>query len=203
MSEWKKFYAGLIRDPILNSIYSARQFFDFSVACGETSLAAELRSFIVTELDGSELFIPVLANDTLSSLPPLTFFDGSVIEVDGVQRQTLDLEKTALSPIVDAARVFALSGTDITVSGTIPRLENAAHMQPHVASIFKEAAGGLRIAAWQHAVAQFKEQKNAAIVHSSRLSRFDQRQLKTVFDSVRRLLELVTESCNQGSGTLR
>ena len=191
LSEWKRFYAGLIRDPILNSIYSARQFFDFSVACGETSLAEELRSFIVTELDGSELFIPVLANDTLSSLPPLTFFEGAVIEIDGVRSQTLDLEKTALNPIVDAARVLALSGTDITDSGTIPRLEKAAHMQPRFASIFKEAAGGLRIAAWQHALAQFKEQKNVAKVNSLRLSRFEQRLLKTVFDSIRRLLELL------------
>ena len=204
LSKWKEFFAGLIRDPILNSIYAAREFFDFSVVYGAESPGEELRRFIVTELERSESFIPVLANDTLASLPPLTFFEGFAVEVDrlGVQRKTLDLEKMALTPIVDAARVFALSVSNVSDSSTIRRLECAAQKQPLVARIFADAMDSLHIAAFHHASARLREQGDYVRAPTSRLSRFEQRRLKTVFDAVRRLLELVTETSNQGSATI-
>lgn len=200
VSEWKEFYSGLIRDPIGNAIYTAREFFDAHVVCGDPApwptLWLELKKIILAELERNEAFIPVLANDTLAKLPPLTFFQGSVIEPDGARKQTLDLEKTALDPIVDAARVFALAGGEVSTPNTLRRLESAARAMPLRASVFNDAADGLRIASYQHAVARFREQGDAALIHPSRLSRFEQRLLKTTFDSVRRLLELTSATYN-------
>ena len=163
-SEWKGFYSGLIRDPILNSIYTARDFFDFQVVCGDPAPGLELKKTILAELERNEAFIPVLANDTLASLPPLTFFQGFVLEADGARKQTLDLEKTALNPIVDAARVFALAGGEVSSPNTLRRLESAARAQPLRASIFNDAADGLRIASYQHAIARLKGQSDGAVI---------------------------------------
>jgi CBS domain-containing protein len=190
-SEWAKFYSGLVRDPILNSIYVAREFFDFRVVCGDPAPGLELKKIILAELKRNEAFIPVLANDTLASLPPLTFFQGFVIEADGARKQALDLEKTVLNPIVDAARVFALAGGEVSAANTLRRLESAARARPLHASIFNDAAEGLRIVSYQDASARFKQRSEA------RLSRFEQRLLKTAFDSVRRLLELTTATYNE------
>jgi CBS domain-containing protein len=196
LSELKDFYSGLIRDPIGNAIYTARDFFDFHVVYGDPASGSELKKIILAELKLNEAFIPVLANDTLANLPPLTFFQGAVIESDGARKQTLDIEKTALNPIVDAARVFALAAGEVSIPNTLRRLESAARAMPLRASVFNDAADGLRIASYQHAVARFREKSEDAIIQTSRLSRFDQRLLKSAFDSVRRLLELTSATYN-------
>lgn len=191
-SEWEEFYSGLIRDPIGNAIYDACDFFDARVVCGDPSLWSALKKTILAELERNEAFIPVLANDTLAALPPLTFFQGFVIETDGARRQTLDLEKTALSPIVDAARVFALAAGEVSNSNTLRRLEFAASASPLRASVFNDAADGLRIASYQQALAQFNGSGEDPRINPLRLSRFEQRLLKSAFDSVRRLIELTS-----------
>jgi CBS domain-containing protein len=191
-SGWKKFYGGLIRDPIVNAIYGSRDFFDARVVCGDPALWQELWKRILEELRRNDAFIPVLANDTLSELPPLTFFQGFVIEPDGARRQTLDLEKTAVSPIVDAARVFALAAGEDSAPNTLRRLDSAAKAYRPRASLFMDAADGLRIASYQHAVARFTGRNAGASILPSKLTRFEQRLLKTCFDSVRRLIELTS-----------
>ena len=57
---------------------------------------------ILLELRDDEAAIPLLANDTLAHLPPLTFFRGLVLDLDGGQRDTLDIASAAISPIADA-----------------------------------------------------------------------------------------------------
>ena len=55
--------------------------------------------------------IPLLANDTLARLPPLTFFEGLVIELDGAQSDTFDIASVAITPtpvsLASACRSFS------------------------------------------------------------------------------------------------
>jgi CBS domain-containing protein len=196
LSEWKQYYTNLVRDPIGNAIYAARERFDFSVACGDPSLGAELEATILVELEREDAFIPVIANDTIAHLPPLTFFQGQIIEQDGTLRHTLDIETTALGPIVDAARVFALARRDMAVSNTFHRLASAARELPHYASILSDAAEALRIVAYHHAAAGLAKQDDDSVIFPMRLSKFEQRLLKTAFDSTRRFLELASSIHN-------
>ncbi|HYE76100.1 MAG TPA: putative nucleotidyltransferase substrate binding domain-containing protein, partial [Blastocatellia bacterium] len=192
LSEWKSFYADLICDPIGNAIYRAREYFDVQDVCGNQSLALELKNSILAELEQAEAFIPVLANDTLSNLPPLTFYQDSIIESDGTLTQTLDVEHTALNPIVDAARVFALAGREIKTSNTLERLSRSANSARQHASILNDAAEAWRIIAYHHAVAGLSTGNNNAIIQPNRLSRVEQRLLKSAFDSTRRFVELIS-----------
>ncbi len=191
LSAWKHVYTGLIQNPIGNSIYSARELFDLRPVYGDAALAADLRETIHAALQQQEMFIPVLANDTLANLPPLTFFQGSVVESDGTRKQTLNLEKTALLPLCDATRVFALNDGNLSASNTLDRLDTATRWLPQYASTFRDAADALRIASYQHAVASFDAgESNDVVITPARLGRFEQRLLKSAFDAVRRLLEL-------------
>jgi CBS domain-containing protein len=196
LSAWKNFYTGLIKDPIRNTIYAARELFDFQIAGGDQTLALELRNGILAELEGDEAFIPVLANDTLAHLPPLTFFQGLVIELDGTVKTTLDIERTALAPLVDAARVLSFARREISNSNTLNRLQSASSTWPQYTSLMSEAAEGFRVAAYYHAIAPLRKQGEGAIIEPSRLGRYDQRLLKTTFDSIRRLLELTSTIFN-------
>lgn len=190
LTDWKNFYAALIRQPIENSIYRSREYFDLLPVKGEQSLGNELTRFIGAELRTNEGFISLLANDTLSNLPPLTFMRGSVVDAEGKELQTLNIEKTALTPVVDAARVFALAQFAITNPNTLARLAESAASLPHYGSVLADAADGFRIANYHYALAELKQTGGAAAIATTRLSKFDQRLLKTSFDIIRRFLDV-------------
>lgn len=190
LTDWKNFYAALIRQPIENAIYQAREYFDLLPIKGEQSLGNELTRFIVTELRANKEFISLLANDTLSNLPPLTFVRGNVVDGEGKELQTLNIEKTALTPVVDAARVFALAQSIITNPNTLARLADSATSLPFYGSVLADAADGFRIANYHYALAELKQKGGATAIATTRLSKFDQRLLKTAFDIIRRFLDL-------------
>jgi len=203
LSGWKQVFVGLIRDPIGKAIYNARELLDLQVICGDRSLACDLIEAISRELREQTFFIPVLANDTLGNLPPLTFFQGLVVEADGstssatlTSGQAVDLEKLALNPISDAARVFAMASVDLSNSNTLHRLEAAARRLPQHASVFGDASDAMRIASYQNAVTLFKTNGQGAFRRPASLGRFEQRLLKSSFDAIRRLLELTATTHN-------
>jgi CBS domain-containing protein len=190
LAAWKDFFNACIANPIGNAIYQTRTLFDFQPLLGERSLGRDLKKTIGLALQQSDSFIPILANDTLSNLPPLTFFRGLVVELDGVQRDTLDVETTALDPIADAARVFALATQNLEITNTLERLHCAADAMPESRVIFQEAAQAFRVAAYQQALAGFRGEGKSAVIRPSALGKYDQRMLKAAFDSIQRLLEL-------------
>jgi hypothetical protein len=156
--------AAAIRDPILNDLYGHRALFDH-----------------IFDLDVPENVIGILANDSMNHMPPLTFYDGAVLDLDGGRRTTLDLESSALNPIVDAARVFALARRSLDPPGVLERLGIAASDYPEHEAVFREAADAYRVAFYYHTI-------------GGRLSRYDQRLLKTAFVAIQRLLELTTRT---------
>ena len=190
LAAWKDFFNASITDPISNAVYQTRTLFDFHPLLGERSLGRDLKKTIGLALQQSDSFIPIMANDTLSNLPPLTFFRGLVLELDGVQRDTLDVEATALDPIADAARVFTLATQNLEVTNTLERLHCAADAIPASRAIFQEAAQAFRVAAYHQALAGFRGEGKSALIRPSTLGRYDQRMLKAAFDSIQRLLEL-------------
>jgi CBS domain-containing protein len=187
LTEWKETFKKRIDDPIGNAVYRTRTLFDFQPLSGDRGLAAKLKQAVAAELKQSGAFVAIMANDTMSNLPPLTFFHGLVVELDGAQRETLDVESTAMGPIADAARVFALASGDLDATNTFARLKHAATTMPAHAAVLEEAAQAFRVAAYQQAIAAFGGE---ALIRPALLGRYDQRLLKTAFDAIQRLLEV-------------
>jgi signal-transduction protein with cAMP-binding, CBS, and nucleotidyltransferase domain len=185
LAEWTRFYSETVRDPIGSGIYRRREFFDVAPMSGDPAVATALAAHLSSELASGERAVWTMANDTLSNLPPLTLFRGLVVQLDGAQADQLDLRKTLLHPIADAARAFAL-GLGGQHPSTVQRLASAARQHPARSALFEEAAAAFRAALYFEALAG-----NSAI-DPSLLGRYDQRVLKTAFASVQRLLEFTT-----------
>jgi CBS domain-containing protein len=192
LSAWKEFFRGIITNPIENEIYTMRQFLDFRVLFGDLGLERELTEAITQDLQRNRQFIPVLANDALEHLPPMTFFRGLVIELDGARKETLDLGITALGPIIDAARVYALAAGSLKAKSTLERLDLAAATVPEAEAVFHEAAGAFRIASYYAAAAAMKNPSRSPLIEPSQLTKYDQRLLKTTFESVQKLIEFTS-----------
>ena len=193
LSEWKRLYGETIRNPLGDNLYVRRELFDLMPLLGESSLLEGVRDETRLQLRDHGVVIALLANDTLANLPPLTFFHGLVLELDGAQRDSVDIARTAISPIVDAARVFAVASGRLIPANTLDRLRNAALDFPHGAAIFADAAEAFRIAHY------YQTLTGSSTVAPLQLGKFDQRLLKTAFSSIQRLLEFTDSTFVQGS----
>ena len=151
LSEWSRLYRETIRNPLEHDLYTRREFFDALPLSGDVSILEKLHNEISLELRDHEMAIPLLANDTLARLPPLTFFHGLVLDLDGAQRDSFDIASVAITPIADAARVFAIAKRRLAPAGTLERLAAAALDFPKGAAIFSEAAAAFRTALYYQA----------------------------------------------------
>jgi CBS domain-containing protein len=188
LSEWSRLFRETIRNPLEHDLYARREFFDALPLSGDASILQKLHDEIALELRDHEMAIPLLANDTLGHLPPLTFFHGLVLELDGAQRDTFDIAGVAIIPITDAARVFAIASRRLAPAGTLERLEAAQRDFPSDEAIFREAADAFRIALYYQALA------GGSQVNAGKLGRLDQLLLKTAFSSIHRLLEFTSST---------
>ena len=188
LSAWRQLYCETIRNPLDHDLYARREFFDVLPLSGDFPMLEKLHNEISLELDGHETAIPLLANDTLGHLPPLTFFHGLVLELDGAQRDSFDIASAAIAPITGAARVFAIAKRRLTPANTLQRLAAAQLDFPENTAIFSEAADAFRIALYYQAISGGPQ------INAGNLGRFDQLLLKTAFSSIQRLLEFTAST---------
>jgi CBS domain-containing protein len=184
---WKRRYQEWLSDPILKEIYKAPPFFDLRPIFGKDAawdaVETAMRSGINRE------FLHVVANDCLSTLPPLTFFQNAVLDDAGEEVAVFRLEQTALRPLVDVGRVFGLATGTIFNSSTLERFATAAAALPAHAAIFREAAEALRIVLWQQGRAGISRSDAGSEIPPSMLGPYDRQLLKSAFRSILRLLE--------------
>ncbi len=196
--EWRERFHGWINAPLDNPIYPARPCFDFRAAAGDVELADELRSHVLAEIAGNPGFLQLLANDCLANLPPLTFFEGLVVEEGGEESDTLDLRRAALFPIVDAARVFGLRYAE-QEPGTYQRLEAAAREDTAHAELFAAAREAYRIALAHRGRQGLEAGDDGSSISPSRLSKVDQQTLKGAFRTIVELLRHTRQAFELGS----
>ena len=195
LDEWKARYSGWIREPINSEAYLAHAFFDLRRVQGPEQLFGELEAHIRAELAAAPDFLRVLAYDCMSNLPPLTFFRDLVVEESGERSDTFRLESSALDPLVDVARVFGLATGAPLGASSSARLGLARHLLPAQESIFREAAGTMRVVLFHQARAGLRLGSSGAELPLSMLSRQDRQVLKSGFRSIHRLLEF-TAPCD-------
>ena len=183
LSEWKRLYGETIRHPRGHDLYARREFFDVTPLTGDATLLAQLREHVVLELSDCEKALPLLASDTLAQMPPITFFRGLVLDMEGVTRESLDIGRAILAPVTNAARVFALAQRRLTPVNTLERLAAAAQDYPAGRGVLREAADAFRTALYYQSLA------GGAQIHPGKLGKFDQMLLKTAFSAIQRFLD--------------
>ena len=139
---------------------------------------------------GNDAFIAVLANDTLANQPPLTFFHGLVVDDEETESAHLDIVRSALQPLTDVGRVFALDQGAVEQTSTCERFDQAARHHREQQALLREAAEAFRIALFHRACAGLGGGHDGSLVDPARLTKYGQTVLKSVFRTVVALLEL-------------
>ena len=183
LSEWKRFFSETIRNPLGHDLYARRGFFDLRLLSGEAGMLEELERHVAAELAECEAAIPLLAIDTMGHVPPVAFFEGLVMEIDGAQRESFDIGEAVMAPLSNAARVLSLAQRRLTPVSTLERLEMAAADFPGGAQEMRQAADAFRIGVYYQALA------GGSRIDCAMLGKFDQKLLKTALVSIERFLE--------------
>ena len=123
--KWSQYFAQWINTPDPKALMHCSTFFDLITVYGESSLLEQVRVKMLKKTQSSTLFIAHLSRNALNLRPPLGFFRDFVLIQDGENKATLDLKHNGIAPIVDLARIYALS-EGISSVNTIERLKQAA-----------------------------------------------------------------------------
>jgi CBS domain-containing protein len=191
IDEWKTRYRDWIRDPVMHEMARARTLFDARPVHGWRTLWQQIEATLAENVDRD--FLHVLANDCLASLPPLTFFQDAVVDSTGEHVSIFHLEHSALRPLVDVGRVFAMAGGKVLGRSTLERLATARTLLPEHEQIFREAADTFRVVLWQQGRVGISQGTSGRDLPPALLSRHDRHVLKAGFRSILRLLEFTAE----------
>jgi CBS domain-containing protein len=191
-AEWQTRYEEWLRDPVRSQMYRARPLFDLRPVHGRESLWHDVEATIAGAVDGD--LLQVLANDCLASLPPLTFFQGAVVDESGEQTAVFRLEHSALQPLVDVGRVFGMAARRVLGTSTHERFALARTLLPEHELIFREASETLRLLLWQQARIGIGQGNDGSELPPALLSRHDRHVLKSGFRSILRLVEFTGNS---------
>jgi CBS domain-containing protein len=192
LSGWRTLFTAWIENPVEENILSRLPVFDLRAVAGEEGLATALREHLAAEVARNPRFIPLAANDSLASLPPLTIFRNSVVDKDGLWWTCIDTRQHALQPLVDTARVLALEASGPDPLNTSARFLQAAQRQPEHAALLADAADAARVALYHQALAGFRHGDNGQFVRPSELSKIDQEILKGVFRVIVQMIEFTS-----------
>ncbi|MBU1449972.1 MAG: CBS domain-containing protein [Proteobacteria bacterium] len=121
-AKWRELFDRWIHKPEPKEVLYATIFFDFRPGHGEFSLGERLRDHLTKEVRGQEVFLRLLAKDTLTTPSPLTMFRNFVVEKKGEHKNKIDLKTKGLVPFVDFARVLSLAH-GIKETNTLERLQ--------------------------------------------------------------------------------
>jgi CBS domain-containing protein len=191
LPEWTARFQSWLQDPVQNDIFGARPFFDLLPVAGDHELFRRLRASVSASV--SQSFLYLLANDCLSNLPPLTFFRDDVVSGSGEQSDVFDLQRTALEPLVDVGRVFALASGHPLGASTIERFAWAKSLLPEQERIFREASETLSAVLFHQARVGIREHTDGSQLPPALLSRHDRQVLKNGFRAILKLLEFTAE----------
>ena len=188
LDEWKRRYRAWLANPILEQMYRVRSLFDLRPLGEMHPLFRDIETTVVAAIDRD--FLRIIANDCVARLPPLTFFQDAVVDDMGERSATFQLDRNALTPLVDVARVYGIAAGRVLGGSTEERLGMARRLLPQHEAVFREAADTLRIVLWLEGRIGIRQGTGGAELPPTLLSHHDRQVLKSGFRVIHRLIDL-------------
>ncbi len=122
---WRKYFIQWIERPEPMALMLASVFFDLRALYDPEGMFDELHEHVLELSRANRIFIAYMASNALKHRPPIGFFRNFVLIRGGDHDNTLDLKHRGTVPIVDLARVYALSA-GLEETNSIERLQAGA-----------------------------------------------------------------------------
>ncbi|GAB6044213.1 putative nucleotidyltransferase substrate binding domain-containing protein [Endothiovibrio diazotrophicus] len=185
---WREHFDRWIQRPEKRALMLACNFFDLRPLHGEAALFQRLHREVVEQARGNGIFLAHLVANAVRFKPPLGFFRNFVLTDGGEHARGVDLKRGGVMPVVDLARIYALSA-GVTEIGTLDRLRRAG-----AAGALSEEGVEELTGAWElintlrarHQVAQIRDGREPDnTIEPDTLSSLDRRHLKDAFGVIK------------------
>lgn len=198
---WVHYFHQWVNQPEPMALMLTCVFFDLRAIHGRAELLDTLRHEVLRHSRGNTLFLAYMVSNALKHRPPLGLFGNITLIRGGDNARTIDLKHSAIVPIVDLARVYALAGA-VQAVNTHDRLEQAAQSGEVSAQSARdlrdalEFLGKLRIAHQARQIARGQTPDNFLALQE--VSNFERSQLKEAFSVVQTLQGVLGQRYQSG-----
>jgi CBS domain-containing protein len=150
LGSWKDTFRRWILNPEAHALMEAGIFFDLRGLYGDMALVGELKAAIAEALREERRFLPLLVGNALASRPVTSPLRRFVAGWSRGDRNTIDIKRRGLRPLVDIARVFAMQLGYLDSANTFDRYQFAIRTLPEMGRIAENALEAY------HYLAQFR-----------------------------------------------
>jgi CBS domain-containing protein len=187
LSQWMTYFLQWIHAADPEDLLQASIFFDFCCGYGDTQLVDSLRNHLHGAIAQWSGFLRHMTENALYFKPPLGFFRNFVVESKGEHRDAFDI-KSAMTPIVDFARVYSLEN-GVATTNTLDRLKElkniAAISQQEYDELDKAYSFLMQLRLTrQVTVALDQQQQPDNFINPKRLTKIEQTMLKEIFKRI-------------------
>jgi CBS domain-containing protein len=198
---WTKYFNTWIKRPDPMALMLSSVFFDLRPIHDPEGLFGELSERIHAMSKKETIYIAYMAANALKHRPPIGFFRKFVLIRGGEHNQTFDLKHRGIVPVVDLARVYALSA-GLDEINTLERLKAAGEARAlsadGAANLIdaQEFIGTLRM---RHQAAQLKRGEKADnFLAPDDLSALERGHLKDAFALINTMQESLGQRYQAG-----
>jgi CBS domain-containing protein len=188
--EWIEEIRDLDRLKVGDNLLRALVLYDLRHVAGDRSICTRIRDtvFKVSTSVASYGSLRHLAEMVVATPPPLNFRGKFIVEKKGLNEGEFDIKKRGLSPLRDAARVFALHYGLKSHHSTGGRWQEIAATHPELAELAALARDGYDLLLRFRCLTGLKRNDDGRFIDPSALNRLEREQLANVFD-VQRMVQ--------------
>lgn len=201
VSVWKHYFDQWIQHPQPKALMYTSIFFDLRCVYGEKPLLKGLQSYVLEQTRGNTIFLAHMAANAQQYHPPLGLFRNFVLEKAGAEEKALDMKKRGVMPVIDLARVYALSA-GLSALNTQERLEAAAKagvLSSRGMADLRDAFEFINTVRLQHQAYQIENgERPDNYVPPEQLSALERKHLKDAFEVVSDIQEAMGQRYQSG-----
>lgn len=191
LTDWTKQYNSWMNTPGENSNDLSSIFFDFEIAIGEQKIEEAIENVIHNNSKNNALFFDFLGNDALRKNSPLSFFKKFNVEEEGANKDKFDIKTRALMPLIDGARLFALSYNIKGTTNTYSRFKQLALKDPKNSEIYLNCAEAFLTLSKFRTLEGLKNDSSGQFINLKELSKADKENLKMALAPMNELEDLI------------
>ncbi len=193
MSDWIKQYNNWMKTPGEKSNDISSIFFDYELVFGEGKIEDTLDDLILKNTKNNALFFDYLGNDALRKNPPINFFKKFNLEEEGENKGKFDIKNRAIMPLVDGARLFAISLNLKGINNTYIRFKQLAIADPKFSEIYLNCADAFLILSKFRTLEGLKNDTTGDYINIDELLKVDKEKLKNALIPMKELEELIKD----------
>ncbi|HEX8268427.1 MAG TPA: DUF294 nucleotidyltransferase-like domain-containing protein, partial [Flavobacterium sp.] len=188
MTDWVKQYDSWMNTPGEKSNDISSIFFDYELAFGEPKIEEAITDAIFANINKkNSLFFDYLGNDALRKPSPLGFFRKFNVEEEGEHKDKFDIKTRALMPLIDGARLLALSLNIRGVNNTYMRFKQLAIADPKHSDTYLNSAEAFLTLSKFRTLEGLRNDSDGQYINLQEMSKNDKEKLKNALDPMKEL----------------